>query len=609
MSADRMYERFHDLTELRLGCYCEWQTNQTLEPARFGQIPEDGGPADVFPEAEVQAWTSDKRETRRKNSHKTLYQPILDPYEIRVLEIKPGSNDEPIQCCLHRCSLEFKERPRQVVRNSETSPLKSRLMAVPQSKFGLLMHDLAKPIWYTSLSYTWGPPVFDMAIKVDGHEKLVTSRYQICIDQTNKNEKAQQIPLVSTIYTRAINTIVWLGDGDSNMAAAFDFLNGVPDLIQHTSAIRCPEDFERLSLPHPDSATWKGVWDLVRRPWFQRLWIYQEVILSQDITIACGGPHKARTRMNWDIFAGACLALQESGITQSLCYDPQDKIYGLLGMIEIKNSWIKISYHDSYTYPSLYHDVVVGLLQRNTSPLNGVLNSIDHEPLGGCPSWVPDWSKPRETVALGYESSTTNVYNVELHIEGRVFDTIAVLSDVLADPNIVQPLSANKDWIHCIDFVARHFQTAYPSSHGSVFTAFWHTTVVGKDSSGMHPCLDSFAEIFSLLLDETTGRSPSLPGQTYSPRQLRPRGKGKLTLASLESRQPKKTFEEIRVAMREPLKGRRLVKTERGYIGLVSRYARVGDGIGIVKGWLLDALCSEDCWRRESVKGCGRGFC
>ncbi|KAK4171747.1 hypothetical protein QBC36DRAFT_339371, partial [Triangularia setosa] len=114
-------------------------------------------------------------------------------------------------------------------------------------------------------------------------------------------------------------------------------------------------------------------------------------------------------------------------------------------------------------------------------------------------------------------------------------------------PDIVQPRSVNKVWIHCIEFVSRHFQAAYPSSHGSVFTALWHTMVAGKDSSGMHPCPDSFAEIFSLLLDENTGRSPSLPGQTYSPRQLRPLGKGKLTMASLESRQPKKTFEEIRI--------------------------------------------------------------
>lgn len=288
-------------------------------------------------------------------------------------------------------------------------------------------------------------------------------------------------------------------------------------------------------------------------------------------------------------------------------------------MVEIKNSWIKISYHDSYKYSNLYHDVVVGLLKRNTAPLKSMPNSIDHEPLEGCPSWVPDWSKPRETTALGYESSTANVYNAsgsekaykfpkhpagyqiigsnnsELHTEGRVFDTIVVMSTVFSDPDIVQPLSANKDWIRCIKFVSRNFHTMYPPAHGSVFTAFWHTMVAGKDSSGMYPCSDAFAEIFSLLLDETTGRSPSLPGQTYSPRQMRPLGKGRLTMASLESRQSKKTFEEIRVAMRKPLRGRRLVKTERGYLGLVPRYARVGDKIGVVKR----------CWTPYVLRGDG----
>ncbi|KAK0668877.1 HET-domain-containing protein [Cercophora samala] len=622
-----------------------------------------------------------------KDSPGTLYRPIVDPYEIRVLEIKPGSNDDLICCALHHCSLEFKEPPRKLTRNLEL--LESGPATVPQTKFGLLMNDLTVPIWYTALSYTWGPAVFDMPITVDGYEKLITkSLYgalqhlrqpghsvvlwidQICIDQKNNDEKAQQIPLMSIIYTRAVNTIVWLGEGDANLADAFDFLNEVPDLILHASAIRCPEDFTRLCLPVPEATTWAGVWDLITRPWFQRLWIYQEVILSQDITIACGGEHKARTRINWDVFTSACLVLQESGVAQwlnlkfpgpdpftqilrlfsdrqgypatkepwpeqwlispalrsarqSLCYDPRDKIYGLLGMIEIENNWIKISYHDSYKYSNLYHDVVVGLLKRNTAPLKSMLNSIDHEPLEGCPSWVPDWSKPRETAALGYESSSANVYNASgadkvykflkhptdyqivgpnsnaLHIEGKVFDTIAVMSDVLSGSDIVLPLSANKDWIHCIEFVSSQFETAYPSAHGSVFTAFWHTMVAGKASSGMHPCPDTFAEIFSLLLDETTGRSPSLPGQTYSPRQMRPLGKGKLTIASLESRQPKKTFEEIKMAMRKPLKGRRLVKTERGYLGLVPRYSRVGDKIGIVKGcWMPYAL-------REDISGEG----
>lgn len=172
LTGDRLHQHLHDLSELRLGCYSERRDNLILEPARFGQQPGIASDADRFPEAAVTAWASKKKISPRNDSPGTLYRPIFDPYEIRVLEIKPGSNDDSICCTLHHCSLECRESHREVTPKSEL--MKSAHVTVPQNKFGLLMDDLVKPIWYTALSYTWGPGAFDMPINVDGHEKLIT---------------------------------------------------------------------------------------------------------------------------------------------------------------------------------------------------------------------------------------------------------------------------------------------------------------------------------------------------------------------------------------------------------------------------------------------------
>ncbi|KAK4180587.1 hypothetical protein QBC36DRAFT_307204 [Triangularia setosa] len=109
LSGDRLYEHLHDLYKLRLGCYSERQANPVLELARLGHQPDGGLASDVFPKAEIRAWASQKEIAPRKALLGALYRPIVGPYEIQVLEIKPGIDDNSIYCCLYHYSLEFKE--------------------------------------------------------------------------------------------------------------------------------------------------------------------------------------------------------------------------------------------------------------------------------------------------------------------------------------------------------------------------------------------------------------------------------------------------------------------------------------------------------------------
>ena len=49
------------------------------------------------------------------------------------------------------------------------------------------------------------------------------------------------------------------------------------------------EEFRKTVLPATDSATWYSIRKLLDRPWFSRLWIWQEVSLAKnDITLICG---------------------------------------------------------------------------------------------------------------------------------------------------------------------------------------------------------------------------------------------------------------------------------------------------------------------------------
>lgn len=82
---------------------------------------------------------------------------------------------------------------------------------------------------YVALSYCWGQPVFDSYVVLEGQKVAVTSNLanalrvvrsegyemisvdQLCIDQSNKEEKSHQVPLMWDIYSNAQTVLVWLG--------------------------------------------------------------------------------------------------------------------------------------------------------------------------------------------------------------------------------------------------------------------------------------------------------------------------------------------------------------------------------------------------------------
>ncbi|KAH8893672.1 HET-domain-containing protein [Thozetella sp. PMI_491] len=613
-----------------------------------------------------QEWVAHRRlasrgATSRPDQQVGLYRPLLDPFEIRVLELEPGNTNDKICGSLHHCSIEFAGDITAV--------------ELPYQRFAVPVEDTARPRWYTALSYTWGPPVFDALVEIEGYIKLITSTLycalrslrrsdeavmlwidQICINQDDNSEKASQIPLMARIYRRAYSTVAWLGDVP-RAPSVFQMLDEIYGRLQFVESIESLDDLERYGLPSISSNSWADVWNLLSRPWFRRLWVIQETVLSRHLWLAAGD-----AICSWDTVTAACLSLETCGLSpllqvalhaegpnvceivftmgkmkdydmghpsssrspfymlslltstrSSLCYDARDKVYGMLGIMG-DISWVTVSYDTTYTAQDLYGDVMLYILKNQRSLLRPVLVSVDYAtaPSESLPSWVPDWSQPRQTQPLGYAESTANVYSAcgiydesqytfvgkELCAQGKTLDTIERLTAVFTQPDISlrnfqeknHDLKAGMKLASCLE--------AYPGS-AAVFEAFWHCLVAGKDGSGMQKSPSSFEEIFSLLVDELAGRSDSIMGQTYSARQKRPRGKGKLELSNLESRAPKETFQEIRVALAGAMKNRRLGVTRLGYLGLFPMSTEPGDVVSLLAG------CHVPFVLRSTV---GRGY-
>ncbi|KAF9639390.1 heterokaryon incompatibility [Lasiodiplodia theobromae] len=471
---------------------------------------------------------------------------------------------------------------------------------------------------------------------------------QICIDQSNQREKELQIPLMSKIYRYAINTVVWLGEASEGSDNAVELLKFIGTAFQLTVDAPAPEDFERLLLPSPQDPLWKHLWDLSNRAWFNRLWIVQECILSDNLWVMCGS-----TTIIWEELTNGFANLIQSELANWLqsehgtaapdgqttgweavyvlseervhyhqawrsislslfnvlartrntqASDPRDKIYGLLGICHAPG--IEVNYDPSNTMADVYHAATLTYLRGDTEHLLPNLCCVDHDEsssAGLLPSWVPDWSRSQQTSPLGFSTSSGAIYHAgginakasfstrgpgdrELLVPGKTFDAIARVSDVCTTPDIFcdDPQSANAHFLPWIELAQQQCAGHHHPYPSGLFDAFWHTLVAGADGEGIRKSpASAFAEIFSLLLDATTGQEPTFPDQTYSARQRRPRGsKGRLELANLRGRRaPGRTYQEVRHALRRAVRNRRLCMTEKGR----------GQGIGCVCWW--GAMC------------------
>ena len=258
---------------------------------------------------------------------------------------------------------------------------------------------------YDTLSYTWGALSETYPLICDG--KVLQIHYNlnealpylarrpsklpiwidaVCINQSDGEEKVQQIRLMSDIYRRATRVWVWLGVAEEPDASlAVELM--LPRLDEAKKAIEMlASDYfltpQELGLPELDSLAWDALDRIVNNPWFFRLWVVQEAALARSITFLYGAheislelvtsavngisslrsvrDEQGRRPKLWDGLLSKSYLLflcrtryhnwEESGdmsrdriirtigdicsmTTSHRCFDPRDRVLALLGLI------------------------------------------------------------------------------------------------------------------------------------------------------------------------------------------------------------------------------------------------------------------------------------
>jgi hypothetical protein len=410
------------------------------------------------------------------------YNNLPSTESIRLIQLEPGRRDDRLEC---------------------------RLITV----------DLNTRPAYEAVSYVWGEPQYRKSIVCDGrllqitpslHEVLQRFRDTvkirvlwadaICINQNNTAERSHQVSLMGKIYSHAARVLIWLGQDEYGDAEdVFNFVHEMnefyDDQLNQLGSLQAVLVTQHEGFDKFNPKTRKSLSMMMKRTWFNRVWVIQEVGSASRATIYVGELETewaALMRLfSWFYLRTPYLQAPELGTAyyiwiDSVLYlwlsydttrdtlgilatgqtrnqtfldildfardrqssDPRDHIYAFLSHPILRPGMtgpiIKPAYNRSIL--EVYREFAINWLKY--SGRAHLLSYVVYPDLSmmynGFPTFVPQWNvrNPSETFNPasnnnGYNASKSSVFSFEvlgdrlLSVNGLVFNTVDWYSDIL----------------------------------------------------------------------------------------------------------------------------------------------------------------------------------
>ena len=403
------------------------------------------------------------------------------------------------------------------------------------------------------------------------------------------------------VYRGAESVIVWLGTEADESTLAMETMSLIGKHMifeKHTNSVKIIAPNSRLSELRNDhqkliqeQQRWIACQSLLTRPWFSRLWIYQEINLASDAFLTLGN-----YTLPWEDFVTTFQWIRSQALPgspmskflnlklleqinnlfspnsrlyadmledtkESYCSDPRDRVYALLG-ISSNNMGIIPDYEK--TTEEVYTDLMCRNIRHRKSLvlLRYCQIRSPHSRLRELPSWVPDFSVPNGSrpithcEASGRSAAEThyNKANGSLLIRGLHSATVIALT---------KPISTNASLTEIIV----HCTTWEPSNMSTSHYSHYHR---------IEPMFDAF--VSTLLCGEID--------------EILPLGLVPLTLETCKQAYrdcvEHKQMEDSTVRYIEKVvarvTGRAFFKTDNGFMGLCPADTRVGDHVVVALG-------------------------
>ncbi|KAF2169450.1 hypothetical protein M409DRAFT_52689 [Zasmidium cellare ATCC 36951] len=402
-----------------------------------------------------------------------------DNSNIRVLKIQPGRFDDDVY--IHMLTIPF----------GGTGPSRQP---------------------YEALSYTWGNPqnpatiyirdtgkVSTLSVTRNCEEALRYLRYEdtervvwvdaICINQGDLAERARQVSIMRSIYSKAWQVVVWLGPASADSSLAMKWIDTVSDELAYdksTQEMRAlTPDTKRLHTEEVVIASadeLEAFAQLIERPYFDRLWVWQEVRMGgEGVKVKCGHEEAFwewlmtavfycnRKLINGDIGVlrltprtSFIRYLPLAGHFQSLdaldnmrlckCSDQRDRIYTTQAFADTYTTLqiaidYKVDVRDVYLEFALKHL----LSTKNLEFLAHVGDDLPHpgeQVIDKLPSWVPNWSRRNtaQRLTMGFASGFSQASFIPasgMRLGARGLKVGTVAKSHLFGHDLLHPINTN----------------------------------------------------------------------------------------------------------------------------------------------------------------------
>ncbi|KAI0140441.1 heterokaryon incompatibility protein-domain-containing protein [Xylariaceae sp. FL1272] len=280
----------------------------------------------------------------------------------------------------------------------------------------------------------------------------------ICINQSDKEERAQQVARMCHIFSRSARVVAWIGPGSPTVDLVFStltYLGKQVEMLEYGSYAPRP-GCDEPSWCHPsthlpyDQRTWDAIEGFLGYDWFRRLWVVQEIKMGpRNAIIKCGA-----MEMKWSLFRRAILIIlaKRGGVPSRVnkacrpliemcrynhttellsllgamgkktCVDERDRIYGLLNLLPPDlTPLIEVNY--SKSTHQVFKDFICARIRQVRRLEFFQYCSLDQNSPS---SWVPGkWSYPLAPApafvcfrACGMSATAATTNAEYLHISG-----------------------------------------------------------------------------------------------------------------------------------------------------------------------------------------------
>jgi hypothetical protein len=481
----------------------------------------------------------------------------------------------------------------------------------------------------------------------------------ISINQDDDKEKAQQVAMMVDIYARARTVYGYLGEDADNSDELLRYLirlhtdslenpriaagmAGLFDQRFHETrvTIESVEAAEHALEASPEKRSiliaW---WRLLCRPWFERIWIVQEVLVAKEVVLICGSQTFTLEQLIFFLYGQPETLAQQIALANMA--NPEDS----LRRVSSLNSLIWTREDRKKRSSSLrLHQYLVSFPSRKTTRARdrfyALIGLASDRPALLARGFVISYSMPFEQVAQSYAVSAFKEYGL-----GPL-----CCCGIGSQPNRFP--SYTSDWSDPLGWQEHWDPTVYAASSNStpaysleeignngLWTLSKHVDEIvwlaGKTSPTLHPmeywaavmyeCLaplqnyptgQSLTEVAwrTLLCDRENGKAAdsslawcylAFMGigiaalSAHNPDALR-------VLADLDAEVALRTMapsvQRFGEALKKSGSNRKLCRTAKGYIGLVPARCEVGDQIHIIHGLPVPFVVRPDQTGRSITK-------